>query len=239
MIVAAALVSESERRPPDHGADDEPEGSCLRVLVIEDDEELAGAVALGLRRAQIAVDVAHDGKAGLEKALVVSYDVVVLDRDLPAVHGDEVCRRLVAAGSRSRVLMLTAAGTIDDRVGGLGLGADGYLPKPFAFAELLARVQALFRRAQPAIPPLLAHGDLSLDTSRREAFRDGRRLELGPKEFGVLEILLAAQGRVVSTEELLFRVWDEEADLFTTAVKVTMSRFRRKVGTECRSRWWP
>jgi len=199
-------------------------------LVIEDDEELAGAVALGLRRAQIAVDVAHDGEAGLEKALVVSYDVVVLDRDLPAVHGDEVCRRLVAAGSRSRVLMLTAAGTIDDRVGGLGLGADDYLPKPFAFAELLARVQALFRRAQPAIPPLLAHGDLSLDTGRREAFRDGRRLELGPKEFGVLEILLAAQGRVVSTEELLFRVWDEEADLFTTAVKVTMSRLRRKLG---------
>jgi len=205
-------------------------GKRLRVLVIEDDEELAGAVALGLRRAQIAVDVAHDGKAGLEKALVVSYDVVVLDRDLPAVHGDEVCRRLVAAGSRSRVLMLTAAGTIDDRVGGLGLGADDYLPKPFAFAELLARVQALFRRAQPAIPPLLSHGDLLLDTSRREASRDGRRLELGPKEFGVLEILLAAQGRVVSTEELLFRVWDEEADLFTTAVKVTISRLRRKLG---------
>ena len=230
MIVAAALVSRSERRPPITAQMTKSEGSCLRVLVIEDDEELAGAVALGLRRAQIAVDVAHDGKAGLEKALVVSYDVVVLDRDLPAVHGDEVCRRLVAAGSRSRVLMLTAAGTIDDRVGGLGLGADDYLPKPFAFAELLARVQALFRRAQPAIPPLLAHGDLSLDTGRREAFRDGRRLELGPKEFGVLEILLAAQGRVVSTEELLFRVWDEEADLFTTAVKVTMSRLRRKLG---------
>ncbi len=229
MIVAAALVSRSERRPP-ITAPMTNGGKRLRVLVIEDDEELAGAVALGLRRAQIAVDVAHDGKAGLEKALVVSYDVVVLDRDLPAVHGDEVCRRLVAAGSRSRVLMLTAAGTIDDRVGGLGLGADGYLPKPFAFAELLARVQALFRRAQPAIPPLLAHGDLSLDTSRREAFRDGRRLELGPKEFGVLEILLAAQGRVVSTEELLFRVWDEEADLFTTAVKVTISRLRRKLG---------
>ncbi len=229
MIVAAALVSRSERRPP-ITAPMTNGGKRLRVLVIEDDEELAGAVALGLRRAQIAVDVAHDGKAGLEKALVVSYDVVVLDRDLPAVHGDEVCRRLVAAGSRSRVLMLTAAGTIDDRVGGLGLGADDYLPKPFAFAELLARVQALFRRAQPAIPPLLSHGDLLLDTSRREASRDGRRLELGPKEFGVLEILLAAQGRVVSTEELLFRVWDEEADLFTTAVKVTISRLRRKLG---------
>jgi len=229
MIVAAALVSRSERRPP-ITAPMTNGGKRLRVLVIEDDEELAGAVALGLRRAQIAVDVAHDGKAGLEKALVVSYDVVVLDRDLPAVHGDEVCRRLVAAGSRSRVLMLTAAGTIDDRVGGLGLGADDYLPKPFAFAELLARVQALFRRAQPAIPPLLSHGDLLLDTSRREASRDGRRLELGPKEFGVLEILLAAEGRVVSTEELLFRVWDEEADLFTTAVKVTISRLRRKLG---------
>jgi DNA-binding response OmpR family regulator len=202
----------------------------LRVLVIEDDGELAEAVATGLRRAQIAVDVAGDGESGLEKALVTSYDVIVLDRDLPGLHGDEVCKRLVAKGSRSRVLMLTAAATIDDRVDGLGLGADDYLPKPFEFAELLARVQALFRRAQPAIPPILVHGDLELDTGRRHARRGGKALEPGPKEFGVLELLLAAQGRVVSTEELLFRVWDEEADLFTTAVKVTISRLRGKLG---------
>jgi DNA-binding response OmpR family regulator len=202
----------------------------LRVLVIEDDRELAEAVATGLRRAQIAVDVALDGKSGLVKALVVSYDVIVLDRDLPGLHGDEVCKCLVAKGSRSRVLMLTAAATIGDRVDGLGLGADDYLAKPFAFAELLARVQALFRRAQPAIPPILVHGDLELDTGKRHACRGGRELELAPKEFGVLELLLAAQGRVVSTEELLFRVWDEEADLFTTAVKVTISRLRNKLG---------
>jgi DNA-binding response OmpR family regulator len=202
----------------------------VRVLVIEDDRELAEAVATGLRRAQMAVDVALDGKAGLERALLTSYDVIVLDRDLPNIHGDEVCAKLIAAGSRSRLLMLTAAGTIEDRVDGLGRGADDYLPKPFAFAELVARVQALFRRAQPAIPPLLVHGDLELDTGRRRVSRCGRPLELGPKEFAVLELLLAAQGRVVSTEELLFRGWDDDADLFTTAVKVTISRLRRKLG---------
>jgi DNA-binding response OmpR family regulator len=202
----------------------------VRVLVVEDDGELAEAIATGLRRAQIAADIAVDGWSGLEKALVTSYDVIVLDRDLPGLHGDEICKRLVEKGSRSRVLMLTAASTIDDRVDGLGLGADDYLSKPFAFAELLARVQALFRRAQPAIPPVLVHGDLELDTGKRHASRAGKPLELGPKEFGVLELLLAAQGRVVSTEELLFRVWDEEADLFTTAVKVTISRLRGKLG---------
>ena len=202
----------------------------MRVLVIEDDRELAEAVATGLRRAQIAVDVALDGESGLVKALVTSYDVIVLDRDLPGLHGDELCKRLVAKDARSRVLMLTAAATIGDRVDGLGLGADDYLPKPFVFAELLARVQALFRRAQPAIPPILVHGDLELDTGKRHASRGGRTLELGPKQFGVLELLLAAQGRVVSTEELLSRVWDEEADLFTTAVKVTISRLRSKLG---------
>jgi DNA-binding response OmpR family regulator len=202
----------------------------LRVLVVEDDRELAEAVASGLRRAEMAVDVAFDGTRALERALVTTYDVVVLDRDLPGLHGDDVCRRLVEEGGRSRVLMLTAAGTIDDRVDGLGIGADDYLPKPFAFAELVARVQALFRRAQPAIPPVLVHADLELDTGKRQAFRAGRPLQLGPKEFGVLELLLAAQGRVVSTEELLFRVWDEEADLFTTAVKVTISRLRKKLG---------
>jgi DNA-binding response OmpR family regulator len=202
----------------------------LRVLVVEDDAELAEAVATGLRRTGIAVDVAVDGESGLEKALVTDYDVVVLDRDLPRVHGDEVCAKLIAERSRSRLLMLTAAATIDERVDGLGIGADDYLPKPFAFAELVARIQALFRRAQPAIPPLLVRDDLELDTGKRIAVRGGRVLELGPKEFGVLELLLAAEGRVVSAEELLLRVWDEEADLFTTAVKVTISRLRRKLG---------
>jgi DNA-binding response OmpR family regulator len=202
----------------------------VRVLVIEDDEELAGAIAVGLRRAQMAVDVAFDGPAGLDRALVYDYDVIVLDRDLPGLHGDDVCADLVAAGRRSRVLMLTAAATIDDRVEGLGLGADDYLPKPFAFAELVARITALHRRAQPAIPPLLVRADLALDTARRRACRGSRPLDLGPKEFGVLELLLAAQGRVVSAEELLDRVWDEEADPFTTAVKVTVSRLRAKLG---------
>jgi DNA-binding response OmpR family regulator len=205
-------------------------GTVVRILVIEDDRELAEALATGLRRAQMAVDVALDGKAGLERALATTYDVIVLDRDLPRLHGDEVCAELIAARSRSRVLMLTAAGTIDDRVEGLGCGADDYLAKPFAFAELAARVHALFRRAQPAIPPVLVNGDLELDIGKRRVRRCGQSLDLGPKEFGVLEVLLAAEGRVVSTEELLFRVWDEEADLFTTAVKVTISRLRRKLG---------
>ena len=202
----------------------------MRVLVVEDHKELAATIAVGLRREGMAVDIAGDGQAALRRASSDSYDVIVLDRDLPELHGDDVCRALVADGSRARVLMLTAAGTIEDRVDGLGLGADDYLPKPFVFEELLARVEALFRRAQPAIPPILVHGDLELDSGKRRASRHGRPLELGPKEFGVLELLLAAQGRVVSTEELLFRVWDEEADLFTTAVKVTISRLRSKLG---------
>ncbi|MBO0806829.1 MAG: response regulator transcription factor [Actinobacteria bacterium] len=202
----------------------------MRVLVIEDDRELAEAIATGLRREQMAVDLAFDGDRGLEHALANGYDVVVLDRDLPRIHGDEVCGRLVAAGSRSRVLMLTAAATIEDRVGGLGLGADDYLPKPFAFAELVARIRALFRRAQPALPPVLESGDLRLDPARRAASRSGRMLGLGPKEFGALELLLAAGGRVVSAEELLDRVWDEMADPFTSSVKVTISRLRRKLG---------
>jgi DNA-binding response OmpR family regulator len=205
-------------------------GSLVRVLVVEDDAELAEAIGVGLRREQMAVDVALDGMAGLERALFTGYDVVVLDRDLPGRHGDEVCQELVAAGCRSRVLMLTAAATIEDRVGGLGLGADDYLPKPFAFAELVARIRALLRRAQPALPPVLASGDLVVDPARRLARRGVRCLELGPKEFGVLELLLAAQGRVVSAEELLERVWDEMADPFSSAVKVTISRLRAKLG---------
>jgi DNA-binding response OmpR family regulator len=202
----------------------------VRVLVIEDHAELAETVATGLRRAQMAVDVALDGTAGLERALAAGYDVIVLDRDLPGLHGDEVCARLVAAGCRSRVLMLTAAAANEDLVDGLGLGADDYLPKPFDFPVLVARISALARRAHPAVPPVLRHGDLVVDTARRHASRAGRPLELSPKEFGVLELLSAAQGRAVSAEELLERVWDEFADPFTSAVKITVSRLRVKLG---------
>jgi DNA-binding response OmpR family regulator len=202
----------------------------MRVLVIEDDRELAEAIGVGLRREQMAVDLAFDGEAGLERAMVHGYDVIILDRDLPGRHGDEVCAQLIQQRCRSRVLMLTAAATIGDRVDGLGLGADDYLPKPFAFAELVARIRALFRRAQPALPPVLQCGDLRVDPARRSASRGGRPLDLGPKEFGALELLLAAQGRVVPAEELLERVWDEMADPFTTSVKVTISRLRRKLG---------
>jgi DNA-binding response OmpR family regulator len=202
----------------------------MRVLLVEDHAELADTVAVGLRREGVAVDVARDGHDALAHAAVTDYDVVVLDRDLPGVHGDEVCRSLVAEGRDSRILMLTAASTIDDRVDGLSLGADDYLSKPFAFAELVARVRALGRRSHPALPPTLVHGDLRLDPAHRVATRGGQRLALSPKEFALLEYLLAAQGRVVSTEELLARVWDEAADPFTTTVKVTIRRLRAKLG---------
>jgi DNA-binding response OmpR family regulator len=202
----------------------------MRVLVIEDDEELAETVAAGLRDAQMAVDVALDGEAGLARALVHDYEVIVLDRDLPVVHGDEVCARLVAAGGRSRVLMLTGAAENQDLIEGLGLGADDYLAKPFAFAVLVARIGALARRAHPSIPPVLHVGDVMLDTAKRCARRSGRDRELTPKEFGALELLLAAQGRVVPAEELLERVWDENADPFTGAIRVTISRLRAKLG---------
>jgi DNA-binding response OmpR family regulator len=202
----------------------------MRVLVVEDDAELAGAIAAGLELERMAVDVALDGNVALERALVTDYDVIVLDRDLPGLHGDDVCAGLVRAQRRARILMLTAAATIEDRVDGLGLGADDYLPKPFAFAELVARVRALLRRAQPAIAPVLEAGDLRLDPGRRTASRAGRPLDLGPKEFGVLELLLSSRGRAVPAEELLERVWDEMADPFSTSVKVTMSRLRRKLG---------
>jgi DNA-binding response OmpR family regulator len=202
----------------------------MRVLVAEDFEVLARAVATGLRREGMAVDVVLDGDEALAALAVTRYDVVVLDRDLPGAHGDEVCRQIVAGGSGSRVLMLTAASTVADRVEGLGIGADDYLPKPFDFAELVARVRALGRRSAPAVPPVLAVGPVSLDSARRVAFRSGQRLELSPKEFAVLECLLAAAGRVVSAEELLERVWDSEADPFTTAVKTTIRRLRLKLG---------
>jgi DNA-binding response OmpR family regulator len=200
------------------------------VLVIEDDAELAQTLASGLRASRMAVDVALDGRAGLSKALLNEYDVIVLDRDLPELHGDDVCRQLVDGDSRSRVLMLTAAAGTDELVDGLALGADDYLGKPFDFAELVARIGALARRAQPSVPPVLQHGDLRLDTAERRVWRGDRPLELAPKEFGVLELLLSAQGRCVSSEELLARVWDEEADPFTHAVKITVSRLRAKLG---------
>ena len=200
------------------------------MLVVEDEAALADAVARGLRRDGMAVDVAYDGGAALDRAAGTDYDVVVLDRDLPVVPGDEVCRRLIREPARTRVLMLTAAGTIDDRVHGLTIGADDYLPKPFAYPELVARIRALGRRAQPAVPPVLAHGDLTLDPARRIATRAGVRLPLNPKELAVLEYLLTAQGRVVSAEELLDRVWDEATDPFTTTVKATMNRLRAKLG---------
>ncbi len=202
----------------------------MRVLVAEDVEDLATAVAAGLRREGMAVDVVLDGTAALEHLAVTRYDVVVLDRDLPGTHGDDVCRQLAAERSHSRVLMLTAASTVRDRVDGLGLGADDYLPKPFDFAELVARIRALGRRPATSLPPVLERGDVTLDPSRRVAFRAGRRLELSPKEFALLEYLLAAADRVVSAEELLERVWDEAADPFTTAVKQTMHRLRAKLG---------
>ena len=202
----------------------------MRVLIVEDHQELAETLAVGLRREGMAVDTTVDGAAALIKANVNSYDVILVDRDLPGMHGDDVCRALVAKGSRARVMMLTAAGTIRDRVDGLSLGADDYLSKPFAFAELVARIRALARRAQPALPPILTQADLRLDPGRRIATRGGERLDLSPKELAVLEILLAADGAAVSPEELLARAWDEVADPFSNVVKVTVSRLRRKLG---------
>jgi DNA-binding response OmpR family regulator len=202
----------------------------MRVLVAEDFEILARSIETGLRREGMAVDVVLDGADALTRLAITRYDVVVLDRDLPGVHGDEICRQIVAGGAESRILMLTAAGTLRDRVEGLDLGADDYLGKPFDFPELVARVRALGRRSTPASPPTLELGDLTLDRARRIAFRAGRRLELSPKEFSVLECLLASCERVISSEELLDRVWDEATDPFTTTVKTTVRRLRQKLG---------
>jgi DNA-binding response OmpR family regulator len=202
----------------------------VRVLVVEDERSIADAIARGLRRAGMAVDVAYDGTTGHEMAFVTRYDVLVLDRDLPGVHGDEICADLVAAGTLTRVLMLTASGSVADRVEGLGLGADDYLPKPFAFEELLARVRALGRRSSPVAPPVLTAGDITLDPSRRVATRAGQPLDLTRKEFGMLEELLKANGAVVSQEELLERVWDANTDPFTTIVRVSMVTLRKKLG---------
>ncbi len=202
----------------------------MRVLVVEDHPRLAQTVASVLRRAGMAVDVAFDGREALNRTQLTTYDVVVLDRDLPVVHGDEVCQKLVTDGYPSALLMLTAAGTLEDRVNGLGIGADDYLPKPFHLAELVARVRALARRSRRPLPPKLAHGDLELDSAHRTVMRAGMPVALGPKEFSVLELLLAAQGAVVSTEELLERAWDDAVDPFTNVVRMTVSRLRAKLG---------
>ena len=210
------------------------EGTCaaMRVLVVEDFEPTARAIVTGLRLEGMAVDVAYDGDEALGHLALTRYDVVVLDRDLPGVHGDEICRRLAAGRSPSRILMLTAAGSLTDRVDGLNLGADDYLAKPFDFPELTARVRALGRRTSSPLPPVLERAGIRLDPNRREVFRDGREIHLAPKEFAVLEYLLGCAGRVVSAEELLERVWDEMADPFTTAVKSTIRRLRAKLGEQ-------
>ena len=202
----------------------------MRVLVVEDHKDLAATVAVGLRREGIAVDLAFDGEEALLRTRRADYDVVVLDRDLPRLHGDEVCRTLVGRGSRTRVLMLTASAATEDLVDGLALGADDYLAKPFAFAELVARIRALGRRAQPALRPVLEFGDIRVDTAQRVASRGGRRLDLSPKELAVLELLVAAQGAPLATDELLERAWDAYADHYSNVVKVTISRLRRKLG---------
>jgi DNA-binding response OmpR family regulator len=202
----------------------------MRVLLVEDEERLANTIARGLRNEGMAVDVVLEGTSALTKAGVNDYDVVVLDRNLPGVHGDDVCRTLVERQCPARILMLTAAGSIQDRVTGLDLGADDYLPKPFALKELVARIRALGRRAATPVPPILTSGDLVLDPARHLAERAGRDLGLTKKEFGVLQTLLSASGRVVSAEELLEKVWDENTDPFTNVVRVTIMTLRRKVG---------
>ena len=201
----------------------------MRVLVVEDQVELADDIGEGLRDRGFGADVVYDGAAGIEKAMLYDYDVVVLDRDLPHVHGDAVCTALVASHRNARILMLTAATMVDERVHGLNLGADDYLTKPFAFEELVARVQTLARRA-PSAPPVVWRGDLAVDRARRRASRAGRPIRLTRKELAVLEELLAADGAVVSAEELLERVWDEHADPFSRTVTVTVGRLRAKLG---------
>src|SRR5579859_2516002 len=202
----------------------------MRVLVVEDEQLLADAIATGLRREAMAVDVVYDGVAAWERASVNDYDIVVLDRDLPALSGDEVCRLIVESGAPSRVLMLTAAADVADRVAGLTLGADDYLGKPFAFTELVARVRALGRRAVVPVPPVLQRAGLRLDPARREVSRDGQPIALSPKEFAVLEVLMRADGTAVTAERLLEKAWDENADPFTNVVRVTVMTLRKRLG---------
>jgi two-component system, OmpR family, response regulator VanR len=200
------------------------------VLIAEDEPRVGDAVARGLRREGMAVDLARDGASALQKALTAPYDVVVLDRDLPELHGDDVCRTLAAERPDTKVLMLTAAAGVDDLVDGLSIGADDYMPKPFEFAELVARLRALARRTHPAAPPTLTAGDLELDPARRTVTRARRPIDLTPREFAVLEALMVADGAVMSNDELVRRVWDENADPFTNSVRMTVLRVRRKLG---------
>lgn len=202
----------------------------MRLLVVEDEPQLADALARGLRQEGLAVDLAADGGVALEKAAVHEYDVIVLDRDLPVVHGDEVCRRLIDSGTQARIIMLTASHTIEERVDGLALGADDYLPKPFDLRELIARIGALGRRSKRTQPPVLRNGELELDPARHEVRRAGRRIELQRKEFAVLQVLLESDGAVVSAEQLLERVWDENTDPFSNIVRVVVMTLRRKLG---------
>jgi DNA-binding response OmpR family regulator len=202
----------------------------MRVLIAEDELRLADSIARGLRRQGIAVDLAGDGSQALAKARVIRYDVLVLDRDLPGVHGDDVCRTVREERPETGILMLTAAGTLEDVIHGLSLGADDYLAKPFRFTELVARLHALARRSTPSRPPVLRHGDLELDPARRTLAREGAQVELARKEFAVLETLMAADGATVSAEELLERVWDEHIDPFTNVVRMTIMTLRRKLG---------
>jgi DNA-binding response OmpR family regulator len=206
------------------------EGGVVRILVVEDEQLLADAIARGLRRESMAVDVVYDGAEAWERVGVNDYDVVVLDRELPGLSGDEVCARMMGSGGTTRILMLTAAAEVSDRVAGLSLGADDYLGKPFAFSELVARVRALGRRAMPAVPPVLETAGVRLDPSRREVTRDGRPVALAPKEFAVLEVLLRAGGAAVSAEQLLEKAWDENADPFTNVVRVTVMTLRKRLG---------
>jgi DNA-binding response OmpR family regulator len=202
----------------------------MRVLVVEDDGPLGEAIVRGLRQRALGVDLARDGAEALEKLALVDYDVVVLDRDLPVVHGDEVCRQLNESQAMTRVLMLTASTTVEHRVEGLTLGADDYMPKPFAMQELHARVRALGRRAARPRPARLEWGELVVDPARRRAERAGRSLGLTNREFAVLEELISAPGVVVSAEELMERVWDDRLDPFSNAVRVTIATLRRKLG---------
>lgn len=202
----------------------------MRVLIAEDERRLADAIARGLRREGMAVDLAPDGSNALVKARIIRYDVLVLDRDLPGMHGDDVCRTIRVERPETGILMLTAAGTLEDLVEGLSLGADDYLPKPFRFAELVARIHALARRSSPSRPPVMTHGAIELDPARRQVTRAGDPVELARKEFAVLEVLMSAGGATVSAEDLLERVWDEHIDPFTNVVRMTIMTLRRKLG---------
>lgn len=202
----------------------------MRVLVVEDEQQLADAIAEGLRKHAMAVDVTYAGDRAMENLIANAYDVVVLDRDLPGMSGDDVCAEIINGGIEARILMLTAAAAIRERVQGLALGADDYLVKPFDFAELVARVQALGRRSRPAARPALERAGIRLDSHRQRVTRDGRPVPLSRKEHAVLEELLRAEGGVVSAEQLLERAWDERLDSLSGVVRYTIMNIRRKLG---------